>query len=193
MSYGKMPPQAYTKETLQEAFEWWSEQTDDLRSQIQDKDDLVGYYLKARGVKSYVPENSEGFTRTAKESFSTELKGLAKNLEDFEDYRAPNAQPKKMNTFREPKVETQPSFQMPFPDLSKTLVPASDDKTPATHSLQVKPKANAPTNVQNSFFKLDPQSKETVRRAKEALNLSSEDEALRALISLGKSRIKSIF
>jgi hypothetical protein len=189
MSYGKMPPQAYTKETLQEAFEWWSEQTDDLRSQIQDKDDLVGYYLKSHGIKSYTPENSEGFTRTAKESFSSELKGLAKNLEDFEDYTAPSAQSKKVSNYREQRVETQPSFQIPFPDLSKTLVPASDDKTPVSSSLQVKPKAN----IQNSFFKLDAQSKETVRRAKEALNLSSEDEALRALISLGKSRIKSIF
>ena len=47
--------------------------------------------------------------------------------------------------------------------------------------------------MQGSFFKLDPQSKATVARAKEALNLSSEEEALRALISLGKSKIKSIF
>jgi len=189
MSYGKMPPQAYTKETLQEAFEWWSEQNEDLRSQIQDKDDLVGYFLKSRGGKAYSPENSEGFTRTAKESFSSELKGLAKNLEDFEDYTGPTLQPKKAFNMKEPIQEAQPSFQMPFPDLSKTLVPASDDRVPSSNSLQVKPKVN----LQNSFFKLDPQSKATVEKAKVALNLSSEDEALRALISLGKAKIKSIF
>jgi len=192
MSFGKMPPQAYTKETLQEAFEWWSEQTEDLRSQIQDKDDLVGYFLKSRGGKVQNSKGTEGFTRTAKESFSSELKGLAKNLEDFEDYRAPNSQPRKNVFDQEPykPSEVQPSYQMPFPDLSKTLVPASDDKTPKpVGQLQVKSK----TNVQNSFFKLDAQSKDTVRRAKDALNLSTEDEALRALISLGKSKIKSIF
>lgn len=189
MSYGKMPPQAYTKETLQEAFEWWSEQSDDLRSQIQDKDDLVGYFLKSRGETPYTPKSTEGFTRTAKESFSTELKGLAKNLEDFEDYRGPTNQPRKVNVTREHKLEMEPSFQMPFPDLSKTLVPASDDRSPQAASSALKPK----TNLQNSFYKLDPQSKATVQKAKEALNLSSEDEALRALISLGKSRIKSLF
>ena len=191
MSYGKMPPQAYTKETLQEAFEWWSEQTEDLRNQIQDKDDLVGYYLKARIGKSYTPstDKNEGFTKTSKASFSSELKGLAKNLEDFEDYRGVRPQPKKTVFEKESKAETQPSLQIPFPDLSKTLVPASDDRSQASSSLQMK----SQTNLQNSFFKLDAQSKATVLRAKEALNLSSEDEALRALISLGKSKIKSIF
>jgi len=191
MSYGKMPPQAYTKETLQEAFEWWSEQTEDLRNQIQDKDDLVGYYLKTRVGKPYTPSvnKTEGFTKTSKASFSSELKGLAKNLEDFEDYRGAKQQPKKTVFEKESKVEPRPAFQIPFPDLSKTLVPASDDSPQTSNSLQVKPQAS----VQNSFFKLDPQSKATVLRAKEALNLSSEDEALRALISLGKSKIKSIF
>lgn len=189
MSYGKMPPQAYTKETLQEAFEWWSEQTEDLRSQIQDKDDLVGYFLKSRGEKLYVPEKMEGFTRTAKASFSTELKGLAKNLEDFEDYTGQTSQPRKTSVVKEQKLEVEPSFQMPFPDLSKTLVPASDDRNPTSNTMIAKSKAN----IQNSFYKLDPQSKATVLKAKEALNLSSEDEALRALISLGKSRIKSLF
>ena len=188
MSYGKMAPQAYTKETLQEAFEWWSKQSDDFRSQIQDKDDLVGYYLRSRGEAPSKAEKSEGFTETAKASFASELKGLAKNLETFEDYAKPKSKMGSGPSPRDQKPIFEPVQQMQFPDLSKSLVPTEDEK-----AWVVEAKNNNNPSVKSSFFKLDPQSKATVLRAKEALNLSSEDEALRALIALGKSKIKSIF
>lgn len=193
MSFDKMPPQAYTKETLQEAFEWWSEQGDELRNQIQDKDDLVGYYLRSHRSPSANKKSKalrEGFTKTAQESFSSELKGLAKDLDDFEGY-----QPKKPPVQKpQYKPVFEPVQQMQFPDLSKNLVPEKDGLSEEGSSplATVAPKSKA-LSVQNQFFKLDTKSKASVAKVKEALNLSSEEEALRVLIAMGESKVKSLF
>lgn len=195
MSYGKMPPQAYTKETLQEAFEWWSEQPDELRSQIQDKDDLVGYYLKVcRGVA--LPKKEGGFTKAAKDSFSSELKGLVKNLDAFEGYEdKKGSNPNKRPTQHKPQSLELPkssvfeplSSQLQFPEMSNPLVAAAVEDVPSTAS-----PALVATDVQSQFFRLDGKSKESVAQAKQILNLSSDEEALRALIALGDAKIKGL-
>jgi hypothetical protein len=192
MSFDKMPPQAYTKETLQEAFEWWSEQSEDLRNQIQDKDDLVGYYLRSNRSRKVAPPK-EGFTRSAKESFSSELKGLAKDLDGFEGYQG-GSPPSRTGAPKHSKPVFEPASQMQFPDLSKTLVPTPEEvKIPKPETVPVPKKTSEASLVQNQFFKLDAKSKAVVARVKDRLNLSSEEEALRVLIAMGESKIKSIF
>ncbi len=203
MSYGKMPPQAYTKETLQNAFEWWSQQPEDLRNQIQDKDDLVGYYLRLhRGIEP--PKNEGGFTKAAKESFSLELKGLVKNLDAFEGYEEKMIQPptkseekpkpKFCEQLKIPQVKHStttpvfnPSNQLQFPNMSKPLIPTKE-----ADIMISKPSTLANSKIQEKFFKLDEKSKISVAKTKKLLNLSSDEEALRALIALGKSRIKEL-
>jgi hypothetical protein len=222
MSYGKMPPQAYTKETLQEAFEWWSEQPDELRNQIQDKDDLVGYYLKVnRGSDS---SNQSGFTKSAKESFSSELKGLAKNLDAFEGYdRETAAKNEQRNAqvqnhqnashaassyvaerahnshHHTPKASGvrhkqvfEPSIQLQFPEMSKPLVPSSEEVNSALNLGPGGSMVSQGTKSQQ-FFKLDEKSKASVAQVRSLLNLSSDEEALRAIIALGISKVKSLF
>ncbi len=195
MSYGKMPPQAYTKETLQSAFEWWSKQSEDLRNQIQDKDDLVGYYLRInRGVKP--PKNEGGFTKAAKESFSLELKGLVKNLDAFNqceetEHIESEEKPKTCEQLKIPQAKRsthvfKPSNQLQFPSMSKPLVPTKKTDTTVTKS------STLTTQTQGKNFKLDEKSWTSVTRVKEVLNLSSEEEALRALIALGKSQLKEL-
>lgn len=205
MPYGKMPPQAYTKETLQEAFEWWSEQPDELRAKIQDKDDLVGYYLRIhRGVEED-PQKEGGFTKTAKESFSSELKGLVKNLDAFEGYEGrekkapqqtftkPVYQPQVQPQPRPQTVELskqhvfEPASQLQFPEMSKPLVPTQTETPQGAASSALVTK-----NVANQFFKLDETSKVSVAQAKKVLNLSSDEEALRALVALGVNKLKGL-
>jgi len=212
-----MPPQAYTKETLQEAFEWWSEQPDELRAKIQDKDDLVGYYLRIhRGVEES-PQKEGGFTKAAKESFSTELKGLVKNLDAFEGYEgrdkkdisaqaaaAVQAQPQQQPqqtfarpVYQQPRPQTvelsspqhvfEPASQLQFPEMSKPLVPEKTELPQA-----VKTNALTTQGGQGQFFRLDATSKVSVAQAKKLLNLSSDEEALRALIALGGAKIKGL-
>lgn len=217
MPYGKMPPQAYTKETLQEAFEWWSEQPEEFRAQVQDKDDLVGYYLRInRGVTA--EPKKEGFTKAAKESFSSELKGLVKNLDTFEGYEgkeAPQQRPAQVSVqtpvvahaFAESSPVLQkkhifePAAQMQFPEMSKPLIPARAENVAAAAAAgsgaaivatSTTSALATTSSAQGQFFKLDAKSKSSVAKAKELLNLSSDEEALRALIALGGAKIKGL-
>lgn len=203
MSYKKMPPQAYTKETLQEAFEWWNQQPEDFRDKVQDKDDLVGYYLK---VRRGFPESE--VSEVAKASFSSELKGLAKNLDDFEGYQSANAQEKKrfampvrpsahvssLSHVQAPSAP-EPSVQLKFPDMTKAPVVAEsvDFEETKRKALAVKPSLDEKSiDSNNKYFKLDSKSLEVVKEVRRALNLSSDQEAIRAVIALGASKITSL-
>lgn len=206
MPYKKMPPQAYTKETLQEAFEWWNQQPDEFRDKVQDKDDLVGYYLRVRRKSG-----SSDISDVAKASFSSELKGLARNLDNFEGYKSDrissqNSQPheKKETGFhnsspshsekKESGMSFEPSMQLKFPDMSKSPVVTPEPvETPRPQTLSL-PKTSDLKNLDQSerYFKLDEKSYHAIKKTREALNLSTDNEALRAIIALGESKIKSL-
>jgi len=216
MSFKKMPPQAYTKETLQEAFEWWNQQPEDFRDKVQDKDDLVGYYLKVR--RGY-PDSD--VSDVAKASFSSELRGLAKNLDDFEGYQSDKTDEKKKPAFfttptevqkqAAPKVPSmsfmqskapvesskpEPAVQLNFPDMTKSPVvtEAFELDSGVKKSLTLKPMKDEARSMvgDTKYFKLDAKSAEYVTQVRRALNLSSDQEALRAIISLGASRLSDL-
>lgn len=218
MSFKKMPPQAYTKETLQEAFEWWNQQPEDFRDKVQDKDDLVGYYLKVRRGYS----DSE-VSDVAKASFSSELRGLAKNLDDFEGYQPPTAQAQESTVVKKkplnfsptpsaPSAPTQevsfpsfeaakvePSVQLKFPDMTKSPVVADNFDLDPSVKKSLTLKATTESHHQqkslvadSKYFKLDAKSAEYVSQVRKALNLSSDQEALRAIVALGASKLSSL-
>ena len=207
MPYKKMPPQAYTKETLQEAFEWWNQQPDEFRDKVQDKDDLVGYYLRVRRKSG-----GSDISDVAKASFSSELKGLAKNLDNFEGYKSdrissqsPHNHEKKDTGYsshssshsekKESGMSFEPSMQLKFPDMSRSpVVTAEPVETPRPPQSLSLPKSSEPKSLDLSdrYFKLDEKSYHAIKKTKEALNLSSDNEALRAIIALGESKIKSL-
>lgn len=221
MPYKKMPPQAYTKETLQEAFEWWNQQPDEFRDKVQDKDDLVGYYLRVRRKSG-----GSDISDVAKASFSSELKGLARNLDNFEGYKSdrssstgqstkPNpssSNPYQQQSSQDPFTQSEkkgaemsfePSMQLKFPDMSKSPVvtaevdeaytskPSTPTSSPQSINL---PKSTEQKSLDRSerYFKLDEKSYQVIKKTREALNLSSDNEALRAIIALGESKIKSL-
>ncbi len=226
MAFGKMAPQAYTKQILQEAFEWWSEQPESFRSQIQDSDDLVGYYLRVhRGeaTTQAVDDRGEAFSKASKESFSSELRGLAEDLSSFESYpedsKSQNSshQPRFMTTSAS-QVASKPkrpgSFQSSQssnlnsavtnnqqPGLRKTQV--QQQQTIQQQQLALPTMSNQltvsqsgalskPLDASSQAVKLDTRSLKMVKEVKELLNLTSDEEALRALISFGAQRFKSL-
>lgn len=222
MSHGKMAPQAYTKQILQEAFEWWSEQPESFRSQIQDSDDLVGYYLRVhRGeaVTQAVDDSGNGFTKSSQESFSSELKGLAQDLSSFEgyseskkaqrphflskDHSATSHRANKHNqsgaqggsgAFSQKKPQQPQQIQMPQPQ-PQQLQQQQQLSLPTMSNQLLVPQAQSDKPVQNmngQFFKLDGRSLQMVKEARELLNLSSDEEALRALISFGAQKFKNL-
>jgi hypothetical protein len=75
--YGSVPPQAYTRDTLVKAIDWVAHQPESLRAQATNADTLVALYLqsKRRGTPSTYPVSGESFTE--------DLKSLAKDLEQF--------------------------------------------------------------------------------------------------------------
>ena len=198
MSYNKMPPQAYTKETLQEAFEWWNQQPEDFRDKVQDNDDLVGYYLK---VQRGYPESE--VNEMAKASFSSELKGIAKNLDDFEGYQSDRVlERKRVVPPIKPTIQTQgqsqqePSVQLKFPNMTKDPVVTERMNLDEVKkkSLTVTPAIEEQGSIDNSskYFKLDARSLKSVKEVRYALNLSSDQEALRAIVALGATKLTSL-
>lgn len=78
MRVNPLPPQAYTKETLQKAYAWLLTQNSSVKEMAQDQNILVSLYLKAlRG--------GEGALETPSiQNFKQELKSLASMMGDFQ-------------------------------------------------------------------------------------------------------------
>lgn len=145
MAMNPLPPQAYTKETLQKAYTWLLTQNASIKDMASTQDMLVSLYLKAQ-------RNGEASLETPSiQNFKQELKSLASLMGD---------------------LQTAPA--------------ATQSATPAFQS-------SANTNNSSTLIgQLDPQSLQALADVKNTLNLSSETEALRALIALGYKQFKKI-
>ena len=64
-----LPPEAFTKKTLQEACSWLEDQPEELRNMIHTKERLVGLYQKSKRLK-------EWSDFTSSEKFIHDLKNL---------------------------------------------------------------------------------------------------------------------
>ncbi len=197
----RMPPQAYTKEVLATAFDWLSRQSEGVKKSIRTSDDLVGLYLKSTRLKEHQEvQGQAGAYSTdlsSAKSFRNELQGLALNLKQFED--KPISEPKKAES---PPSEylhelslmlaTQTPEEQPMPQIIKeaatfTTPPSTLPSSSLTSSVQ---SADAAETV---LLKLDKKTISAINLAKERLNLSSNTEAIRVLVSLGEKHLKKIF
>lgn len=161
MAVNPLPPQAFTKETLQKAYAWLLTQNSSIKEMANTQDMLISLYLKAqRGGEAALETPSI-------QNFKQELKSLANLMGDLQTNQAPPA----------PHVSTSP--------LSASASPVS----PAAQQ-----PAYAAPSVQNSALlsQLDGASLNALADVKNTLNLSSEIEALRALIALGYKQFKKI-
>ena len=148
MTLNPLPPQAYTKETLQKAYAWLLNQPASIKEMASTQDVLVSLYLKAQ-------RNGEASLETPSiQNFKQELKSLAHMIGDLQG-------------------QTQTSVHA---DPSAQHVPSK------THSMTA--------NV--SQAQLDSVSLNAIHDVKQTLNLSSDTEALRALVALGYKQFKKI-
>jgi hypothetical protein len=184
-----MPPQAYTKETLADAYEWLKNQPSDVRRIANNSDTLVGLYLnfqrrKQEGFDSYF-EKPNGFVRSdstpvSGEQFKKELKTLAIGLNEFVDDK---------------EVKPSQSFVPPLPPHGATATQkyANSVAAPASASLPHEGvhMSVAPT-VPLVTHGLDPLSIQRIQSVRQGLNLSHDNEALRMLITLGFDRVKNL-
>lgn len=169
-----LPPQAYTKETLMKALKWLIHQPPHIREMATSDDLTVSLYIKTK------LQGENALERPSIQNFKNDLKSLAgmmggesRSQYEQEDYAPPVKIPPKSPTLIQPNVEiTQPH----------------------SHSVNLHqvPSASASSAQLGTKFDLDAKSLNMIHEVKTGLNLSSESEALRLLISLGYQKSKGL-
>jgi len=157
MTMNPLPPQAYTKETLQKAYTWLLTQSASVKELASSQDMLVALYLKAQR------SGEASLEAPSIQNFKQELKSLANMMGDFSSNSSAH-----VNTLNQINVAI-PSQAMP-----------------QIHNHQ---NTSQPQHLINA---LDQNSLNALSEVKNTLNLSSDAEALRALISLGFKQFKKI-
>lgn len=171
MTVNPLPPQAYTKETLQKAYTWLLTQNASVKEMVNSQDMLISLYLKAQ-------RNGDSSLETPSiQNFKQELKNLAGLIGDLQP---PTAQTQHAPPSAQPTIDRQARHTMPQSFIQSYPTGSS---------------ANAPSSPGQSagiLASLDDQSIMALQEVKMSLNLSSELEALRALISLGYRQFKKM-
>lgn len=152
MAMNPLPPQAYTKETLQKAYSWLLNQSTSIKEMASTQEMLVSLYLKAQ-------RNGEASLEAPSiQNFKQELKSLANMMGDF----------------------------------APTSTAAPQQGTATSTIAKTMPLANTSSNMPSAFNELDNVSLTAIQEVKSTLNLSSDTEALRALIALGHKQFRKI-
>ena len=217
---GKMPPQAYTKDVLASAIAWLFNQPESLKQNVKTSDDLVGYYLKS--VRSHLAttpplggeEGSSHPSLSSTKNFRNELQGLAQNLKQFEDKPdngikeasysdIPPEDLQKIKLIiesqqgigheKKERVVTPPeplsSSSLAHPSPHKENLGGLTDET-------LNPSPFPPQEshgVETLLLKIDDKTKQAIDIAKRYFNLSSDKEAIRLLVAMGKEHLQELF
>jgi hypothetical protein len=189
MTMNPLPPQAYTKETLGKAFAWLQAQSENIKEMATSPDILVSLYLKAK-------LNGNGaLDRPSIQNFKSELRSLAGMMGEFEvmdpsaglEARVQSEMQAGGSTERPPHAHVFPPQAVPPVTPSSTGAAAfSFSPPPPPSQYPISASAAAVTSD------LDPRSLALIREVKNDLNLSSEQEALRMLISLGAKSLRKL-
>lgn len=205
-----LPPQAYTKETLIQAYNWLRSQPPHVQELAKSPDVLVALYSKAQ------MHGENYLSRTNLQGFKTELKNLAHMMGEFEESSeagAPkgtvgkstgvvNPNPPANNTIQVANSMAMPSVGAgipPMPTMSNgaMLNPALSNfpSVPVEPGL---PLFNALTSLpsvtgQDLRSVLDSRSWTMIQEVKNHFNLSTETEAVRLLIAMGYQKMRSQF
>lgn len=195
-SFG-IPPQAYTRDVLVKAYDWLKAQPMHVREKAVSADSLVSLYLHAR--KSEGLEGSEGNNwdpnaPTSVESFKSDLKSLAEGLKQFDDSSA-NWSQNLQSPHRPPYSEPQSPHRLPHNEQQPPHYQIPNNG-PQSHFYQSPYMATPPPQMYapepQPEIQLDRRSQELIHEVQKRLNLGSQREAIRMLISLGYERVRPL-
>ncbi|MCC2678289.1 MAG: hypothetical protein K0R29_865 [Pseudobdellovibrio sp.] len=177
MTVNPLPPQAYTKETLQKAYSWLLTQNASVKEMATSQEILVSLYLKAQRSGDAALETP------SIQNFKQELKSLASMMGDLQSPQA-QAMQAQHTQFSQPSMTVQqPAQQQRVRNsMPQTFAPSAPSFAAPS----------APSSASTSTFTLDDQSMQAIQDVKHALNLSTDSEALRALISLGYRQFRKL-
>lgn len=159
MTMNPLPPQAYTKDTVVQAYAWLQSQPDSIKELATTPDTLVSLYLKAK------LQGNAALERPSIQNFKNELKSLAGLMGEFEGQEIRSQQP----------IAAAPTKPVQAPQPAAVASPSTS--------------MTAATMTSGQF---DPKSLEAIRFVQNEFNLSSENEALRLLISTGLKTLKKL-
>lgn len=166
-----LPPQAYTRDVLAQAYNWLKTQPAQIKERATTADSLVSLYLQARrsGAAGATNPSSSWSSEApaSSEAFKNDLKNLAQGLKAFDQ------------TNESATTGPAPMIDPPPPEEESVFSP-----TQAANQ--------SPLIMVSPMLNLDPKSLNMVKEIQNKLNLSTEAEALRALIALGYERLKPI-
>jgi len=172
-----LPPQAYTRDTLVKAIDWVATQTQSTRERASSADALVSLYLQSRRRNEWQAE-----APASSEHFRTDLKNLAEDLKQFEEPSVPpqvNHVQQQLEPRYEPYVSAPPAYRPPTHQQQQ-------------HQRPVEPPPPKP-EPRESGWVVDARTLSAAKEIQARLNLSSDTEALRFLVTLGIERARQLF
>jgi hypothetical protein len=155
-------PQAYTRDTIAQAYEWLQTQPSHIRELANNTDGMVAMFLQA---KRRGPNTLTSGPATS-ESFKQDLKTLAEGMRQFEERAAQEA------------ANNIPT-QVPTPAQTQKATPLAQTQ-PAAPIMQ--------TNAQTHDIK----TQQILTEVRHKLNLSTDQEAMRMLVAIGHERLSDI-
>jgi hypothetical protein len=167
-----LPPQAYTRDTLVKAIDWVNTQSPAVRERANSADLVVSYYLQARRRT----DAQQMEAPISGEAFKADLKHLAQDLKKFEEPAPPQPAPTTLNRSFSPSRTEEMIYQ---PAQAPAFAPA--------------PPPSQAQPVTKDSWPVDARSLDNARVVQHRLNLGSEHEALRLLITLGMERFRGMF
>ena len=173
MTVNPLPPQAYTKETLQKAYSWLLNQGASIKDMATSQDMLVSLYLKAQR------SGDASLDTPSIQNFKLELKNLAHMIGDLQPNNATAA-------------STNGQTAKPLPVTGLPLNFKEAPSAPAGSGGNNTGSSNSGASSSASLGQLDIQSLQALSEVRQTLNLSSDIEALRALIALGYKQFKKM-
>ena len=185
MAMNPIPPQAYTKDTLLKAYAWLQNQSLNIKDMATTTDILISLYLKANR------DGDSSLERPSIQNFKNELKSLAGLMGELE---APQQTTALNASHSSSRVVEAPTAASVTAAISSSLQSQLQAQIQSQNHTQNQIQSPAPNfNSARNSLDLDAQSKEMIREVKAQLNLSSESEALRAIIRLGHLQISRLF
>jgi len=163
-----LPPQAYTRDVLVKAIDWVATQAPSMRESASSADKLVSLYLQSRRRANEWQQEAP----VSGENFRNDLKNLAEDLKQFEEPSVP------------PQVNHVPQ------QLQQHYIPAPEPRYHAPPPVSPPP-PKAP--AQPTGWVVDSRTLSAAKEIQVRLNLSSDVEALRFLVTLGIERARQIF
>mgnify|MGYP001441661732 CR=1 FL=1 len=171
MANGNLPPQAFSSQEVNKAMRWLDQQPKHIKTMVDSTAALMALYRQASlyGDKFY-----EKYPSVNEERFRQDLHNIANQLSGFSGKQKP--QVKSHDIILEEEETAKESSTVEKERLN----------------FSVEREKSSTTRSQNLSEALDSLSKQRIADVKRRLNLSSDTEVIRMLITLGAERLKDL-